>query len=194
MRVGSAITFCLMVFFALSASIASAQQSQPVNDSALKSAVKHGEEWLTTGRDYQETRYSPLKQIDASNVSKLGLAWYYDTGSDRGTVETTPLVSNGVMYATLPWSVVVALDARTGKEKWRWDPQIPHMNFPPGSVGKPDKVRTGPSVCCGPANRGVALYNGKVYVGTLDSRLVALDQETGKVVWEVQTCLPVSAS
>ena len=166
---------------------ASAGHASRVDDKALRDATQNADEWLTNGRDYTEQRYSPLKEIDASNVAKLGLAWYYDTGSDRGTVETTPIVSNGVMYATLPWSVVVALDARTGAEKWRWDPQINHMNFPPGSVGKPDKVRIGPSVCCGPANRGVALYNGKVYVGTLDSRLVALDRDTGKVVWEVQT-------
>ena len=167
--------------------MATAQQSQKVDDKALKNASRNGDDWLTNGRDYQETRYSPLKQIDASNVGKLGLAWYYDTDSDRGTVETTPIESNGTLYATLPWSVVVALDARTGKEKWRWDPVIGHMNFPPGSIGNPNKVRTGPSVCCGPANRGVALYDGKVYVGTLDSRLVALDAETGKVVWDVQT-------
>jgi len=84
---------------------------------------------------------------------------------------------------------VFAVDARTGKEKWRWDPQLGHQNFPPGSMGKPDaeKVRTGPSLCCGPGNRGVAVYEGKVYVGTLDSRLVALDAETGKVVWSVAT-------
>ena len=80
-----------------------------------------------------------------------------------------------------------AVDARTGKEKWRWDPHVGHQNFPPGSEGNPDKVRTGPSLCCGPGNRGVAVYDGKVYVGTLDARLVALDAETGKVVWSVQT-------
>jgi len=158
-----------------------------VDDRALINASRDGNDWLSNGRDYTEQRYSPLTQINASNVSRLGLAWYYDTGSDRGTVETTPIVSDGVMYATLPWSVVVALDARTGQEKWRWDPHIPHMNFPAGSAGNPNKVREGPSVCCGPANRGVALYEGKVYVGTLDSRLVALDQETGKIVWEAQT-------
>src|SRR5215469_6567048 len=158
-----------------------------VDDRALINASRDGNDWLSNGRDYTEQRYSPLTQINASNVSRLGLAWYYDTGSDRGTVETTPIVSDGVMYATLPWSVVVALDAHTGQEKWRWDPHIPHMNFPAGSAGNPNKVREGPSVCCGPANRGVALYEGKVYVGTLDSRLVALDQETGKIVWEAQT-------
>ncbi|HXW62637.1 MAG TPA: PQQ-dependent dehydrogenase, methanol/ethanol family [Candidatus Acidoferrales bacterium] len=176
-----------VLVLAVGATTAVAQRSGLVDDSALVNAGKNANEWLMNGRDYTEQRYSPLNQIDASNVSRLGLAWYYDTGSDRGTVETTPIISNGVMYATLPWSVVFALDARTGKEKWRWDPKIGHLNFPPGSAGNPSKVRQGPSVCCGPANRGVAIYNGKVYVGTLDSRLVALDQETGKVVWEVQT-------
>jgi quinohemoprotein ethanol dehydrogenase len=112
---------------AVSVSAAAAQDTK-----ALLDASKNANDWLTTGHDYSDQRYSELKQIDASNASRLGLAWYYDTGSDRGTVETTPLVSNGVMYATLPWSVVVALDAATGKEKWRWDPQIPHTNFPPG--------------------------------------------------------------
>ncbi|HEX4004360.1 MAG TPA: PQQ-dependent dehydrogenase, methanol/ethanol family [Candidatus Acidoferrales bacterium] len=166
----------------LSASAARAQDTK-----ALLDAGKNADEWLTTGHGYMDQRYSQLDQINASNASKLGLAWYYDTDSDRGTVESTPLVSNGVMYATLPWSVVVAIDAATGKEKWRWDPKIPHMNFPVGSAGKPDKQRIGPSVCCGPANRGVALYDGKVIVGTLDDHLVALDQQTGKVVWDTQT-------
>ena len=188
MGIRKAINCCWLVLVAaLAVGTAAAQQTGLVDDKALVNAGKNANEWLTNGRDYTEQRYSPLTQIDTSNVSRLGLAWYYDTGSDRGTVETTPIVSNGVMYATLPWSIVVALDAKTGAEKWRWDPQIPHMNFPIGSAGKPDKVRTGPSVCCGPANRGVALYDGKVYVGTLDSRLVALDKDTGKIVWEVQT-------
>ncbi len=190
MRTTNIVRWCLV--FAIAAmwiSAASARHASRVDDKALRDASQNASEWLTNGRDYTEQRYSPLKEVDTNNVAKLGLAWYYDTGSDRGTVETTPIVSNGVMYATLPWSVVVALDARTGAEKWRWDPKINHMNFPPGSMGKPDpdKVRTGPSVCCGPANRGVALYDGKVYVGTLDSRLVALDRDTGKIVWEVQT-------
>ncbi|MFZ0978269.1 MAG: PQQ-dependent dehydrogenase, methanol/ethanol family [Candidatus Acidiferrales bacterium] len=175
------IALALLMAAGLSASAAKAQDTK-----ALLDAGKNSDEWLTTGHGYMDWRYSELKQIDASNVSKIGLAWYYDTDSDRGTVESTPLVSNGVMYATLPWSVVVALDAATGKEKWRWDPKIPHTNFPVGSAGKPDKVRTGPSVCCGPANRGVAIYDGKVYVGTLDDHLVALVQQTGKVVWSTE--------
>ncbi|HXQ26603.1 MAG TPA: PQQ-dependent dehydrogenase, methanol/ethanol family [Candidatus Acidoferrales bacterium] len=187
MKIRNGNNWFLIGLLALSASIAGAQQPQTVNDSALKSAAKHGEEWLTNGHDYADTRYSPLKQIDATNVKRLGLAWSYDTGSFPGTLESTPIISNGTLYVTATWSTVFAVDARTGKEKWRWDPQIGHQNFPPGSSGKPDKVRTGPSLCCGPGNRGVAIYDGKVYVGLLDARLVALDAETGKVVWDVRT-------
>ncbi|MGO9591103.1 MAG: PQQ-dependent dehydrogenase, methanol/ethanol family [Candidatus Acidiferrales bacterium] len=159
-----------------------------VTAGALLNGWKSGE-WLMNAGNYEATRYSPLTQIDASNVSRLGLAWYYDTDSLPGTLQASPVISNGTLYATLTWGVVFAVDARTGKEKWRWDPQVGHQNFPTGSMGKPDadKVRTGPSLCCGPGNRGVAVYDGKVYVGTLDARLVALDAETGKVVWSVQT-------
>lgn len=162
-----------------------AQQARSVDDKALRNAAKNGDEWLMYGRDYSETHYSPLKQIDANNVQKLGLAWYHDTGADPGTVEGNPIVSNGTMYVTVTWGVLSAIDARTGKLKWKWDPKIVHQNFPPGSQGKPDKVRIGPSVCCGPVNRGVAIYHGKVYIATLDGHLVALDAETGKVVWDV---------
>jgi quinohemoprotein ethanol dehydrogenase len=175
------------VLVVLPASIAIAQHSHPVDDKALVSAGKNADEWLTNGHDYAQTRFSPLKQIDATNVSRLGLAWYYDTNSAPGTLEATPIISNGTLYVTATWSTVFAIDARTGKEKWRWDPKIGHQNFPTGSAGKPDKVRTGPSFCCGPGNRGVAIYDGKVYVGLLDARLVALDAETGKVAWQVQT-------
>jgi len=179
--------FVIMAMAVISAGAAVAQQSRPVDDAALKNAAKNSDEWLTHGRDYAETYYSPLQQIDTTNAQRLGLAWYYDVDNPPGTIEATPIVSNGTIYGTGTWSIVFALDARTGKEKWRWDPKIPRPNFPPGSAGKPNKVRTGPSVCCGPVNRGVAVYNGKVYVGLLDTRLVALDAETGKLVWEVKT-------
>jgi quinohemoprotein ethanol dehydrogenase len=171
----------------LAAWIASAQQAYRVDDNVLLNAGKTGDEWLMSAGNYWQTRYSPLKQVDASNVSRLGLAWYYDTDSLPGTLEASPVISNGILYGTLTWGVVFAVDARTGKEKWRWDPQVGHQNFPPGSAGNPNKVRTGPSLCCGPGNRGVAVYDGKVYVGTLDARLVALDAETGKIDWEVET-------
>jgi quinohemoprotein ethanol dehydrogenase len=177
----------LALLVGLAGSTASAQQAHPVDDKLLLNAGKTGDQWLMAAGNYAQTRYSPLKQIDDSNVTRLGLAWYYDTGSLPGTLEASPIISNGTLYGTVTWGVVFAVDARTGKEKWRWDPQLGHQNFPPGSAGNPNKVRTGPSLCCGPGNRGVAVYGNKVYVGTLDARLVALDAETGKVVWDVAT-------
>jgi quinohemoprotein ethanol dehydrogenase len=154
--------------------VALAQQPQRVDTSALQNAAKNGDEWITYGRDYAETHYSPLKQIDTNNVGRLGLAWSWDTESPSGgRTEATPLFSNGIIYGSLAWDVLFAVDARTGKMKWRWDPEIPRQHIS--------------RVCCGPVNRGVALYNGKVYAGLLDGRLVALDQETGNPVWQVQT-------
>jgi quinohemoprotein ethanol dehydrogenase len=143
-----------------------------VDDAALLGAAAQPETWLTYGRDYAETRFSPLAAINAGNVGRLGLAWSYDTGSFRG-LEATPLVADGVLYATTSWSDVFALDAVTGEEIWRWDAQA-------------DRVR-GARACCDVVNRGVALYEGKVYVGVIDGRLVALDAATGTPVWDVQT-------
>ncbi len=159
--------------------VANAQQSKqaakqvpkPVDDAALRAAAP--EEWLTYGHDYAETHYSPLKQIDTSNVNRLGLAWSWETESPSGArIEATPLVSNGVMYGILGWDVMFAVDARTGKFKWRWDPEIERDHIS--------------KICCGAVNRGVAIYHGKVYAGLLDGRLVALDQETGKPVWQTK--------
>jgi quinohemoprotein ethanol dehydrogenase len=158
---------------ALLASVAFGQaKPSPVDDAALRNAAAAPEQWLTIGRDYAETRFSPLRQIDSSNVTRLGLAWSYDPGSLRG-LEATPLVANGVLYATGDWSNVFALDARTGRELWRWD-------------AKADRIR-GYRACCDVVNRGVALYRDKVYVGVIDGRLVALDAATGALRWEVQT-------
>lgn len=143
-----------------------------LDDAALRDAEARAGEWLTHGRNYAETRYSPLKQINAETVKRLGLAWSFDTQTERG-LEATPLVADGVMYTTGSWSIVYALDARTGKLRWKYDPEVPH--------------RFGAKACCDVVNRGVALYQGKVYVGTLDGRLIALDAATGKVVWSVVT-------
>jgi PQQ-dependent dehydrogenase (methanol/ethanol family) len=167
-------------------------QDKPVNDAALRNAAQNGAEWLTYGHDYGDTHYSPLGQIDTSNAGKLGLAWYFQTDSDQGTEEANPVVANGTMYVTTAWDLLYAIDARTGKLKWSWDPKIGHMNFPRGSANNPNRVRTGPSLCCGPGNRGVAVYEGKVYIGTLDARLVALDAKTGKVLWDIHTAGPDS--
>jgi quinohemoprotein ethanol dehydrogenase len=151
------------------------QRSKPkaVDTNALRNAAKAGDEWITYGRDYAETHYSPLTQITTDNVKRLGLAWSWESESPKGgRVEATPLMHNGILYGTLAWSVMFALDARTGKMKWRWDPEIPREHI---SI-----------LCCGPVNKGVALYNGKVFASLLDGTVVALDQETGKVIWRVK--------
>lgn len=132
-------------------------------------------DWLTYGHDYAETRFSTLTQINADNVGELGVAWTFDTDSFRG-LEATPLVKDGVLYATRPWSSVFALDARTGEKLWDYDPQVDR------SIGW--------KACCDVVNRGVALYEDKVYVGAIDGRLVALDAKTGKEIWSVQTTDP----
>ena len=153
--------------------VLAAQQDDGVSEDTLRAAAPA--EWLTTGRNYAETRYSPLDQIDADNVERLGLAWSWIIPKTGARLETTPVVSDGVMYATGPKSFVFALDARTGERRWQWDPGIP------------DEREGGPSICCGDVNRGLALYGDKVFAGLLDGRLVALDRGTGLVAWTVQT-------
>ncbi|HEY3827008.1 MAG TPA: PQQ-binding-like beta-propeller repeat protein [Bryobacteraceae bacterium] len=142
-----------------------------MTDAALRTAGKTGTEWLSYGLTPGETRYSPLNQINTGNVDRLGLAWSYDIGSGGGNQEGTPLVYNGTIYSITNWSVVYAVDARTGKERWRWDPEV-------------NQTAVRPKLCCGIVNRGIALYNGKIIAPVNDGRLVALDAETGKWVWE----------
>jgi len=152
-------------------------QNRQVTDAALKNSGKTGEEWLTVGLNYAEQRYSPLKQIDASNVARLGLAWTYELGNGGGGQQATPLVANGVIYGITTWSVTFAVDARTGKEMWRYDPMVDKKIDIPGT----DRI------CCGVVNRGVALYENKVIVPVIDGRLEALDAATGKLIWSVLT-------
>ena len=128
--------------------------------------------WLAHGRTYSEQRFSPLEQIDVANVRELGLAWSFETETTRG-LEATPLVIDGMMYTTGNWGVVHALDARSGEEVWSFDPEVP------GEWG-----RYG---CCDIVNRGVAAWNGRIYVASFDGRLIALDAKDGSVVWEVNT-------
>ncbi len=132
---------------------------------------KNAGEWTSYGLTPGETRYSPLNQINTSNVSRLGLAWSYEAGRGGGGQEATPLAWNDTIYSITNWSIVFALDARTGKEKWRWDPEV-----------NQNKVR--PQVCCGVVQRGLALFQGRIIAPIIDGRLVALDAQTGKPVWE----------
>jgi glucose dehydrogenase len=99
-------------------------QNRRTNDLALRNVGKPGEEWHTCGLTPGETRYSPLTEIDKSNVSRLGLAWSYEVGPGGGKQEATPLYWNGNIYSITNWSVVFSVDARTGKECWRWDPEV----------------------------------------------------------------------
>ena len=143
-----------------------------VDAARLTAADQDPGAWMSHGRTYSEQRFSPLQAINAGNVSKLGLAWSYELATNRG-VETTPIVVDGAMYVTSSWSLVYALDAKTGALKWRYDPQVPR--------------EVGFHACCDVVNRGVAVWRGKVYVATLDGRLVALDATTGKPAWSVVT-------
>ena len=130
--------------------------------------------WLTYGRTYEEQRFSPLTQVNRDNVADLGIAWYRDFGTLH-PVEATPLVVDGVMYATTPWNITYALDAATGEEVWSYDPEVPG--------------ETARKACCGVISRGLAVYRGRVYVATLDGRLIALDAASGAEVWEVDTVI-----
>ena len=143
-----------------------------IDERAVTANAARGTDWPAYGLDYAETRHSKLAEINTGNVNKLGLAWTYNLESTRG-VEATPLVVDGIMYVTASWSVVHAVDVRSGKRLWSYDPKVPREYAQKG--------------CCDVVNRGVALYKGKVFVGTFDGRLVALDAATGKPVWEKDT-------
>lgn len=141
-------------------------------DAMLLDAARDPADWLTHGGTYDEQRFSTLTQIDAGNVAKLGLAWSTELDTDRGQ-ETTPLVVDGRVYLTTAWSKVVALDGRTGRQLWEYDPKVPG-----------DAAVKG---CCDVVNRGAAYYDGKIYVGAFDGRLIALDAGSGKPIWSVDT-------
>jgi len=143
-----------------------------IDAAAIQANTASSKDWPTVGLDYAETRYSKLAEIKDGNVGELGLVWTYNLESTRG-VEATPLVVDGVMFVTASWSVVHAIDVRTGKKLWTFDPQVPR-NF-------------GEKACCDVVNRGVALWKGKVFVGAFDGRLIALDAVTGGKLWEKDT-------
>lgn len=143
-----------------------------VDQKRLANAEAEPGNWMTHGRTWEEDRFSTLENINRDNIQQLGAAWTYEFKVGSGA-QATPLVVDGVMYVSSAWSIVYALDAATGKELWVYDPEVP-------------RSRQAQS-CCGPANRGVALWKGKVYVGTFDGRLVALDAKNGSVLWEKVT-------
>jgi PQQ-dependent dehydrogenase (methanol/ethanol family) len=158
--------------FTLLLCLGSSGRSAPLGDAELQSSDKDTSNWLMYGRTYDDHRFSPLTQINEQSIGKLGLAWSRELGTTRG-LEGTPLVEDGIIYATGSWSVVYAIDAKTGKTIWTYDPKVQRSRAY--------------FICCDVVNRGAALYHGKVYVGTLDGRLIAIDEHSGKPVWDVST-------
>lgn len=146
-----------------------------VDESRMLHADQEPGNWMSYGRTYSEQRFSPLKKINDQNVGQLGLAWYADLDVKRGQ-EATPVVVDGVMYVSTAWSKVLAVNAATGGKLWSYDPKVP--------------PEWGVNACCDVVNRGVAVWGRKVFVGTLDGRLVALDAANGKPVWETLTIDP----
>jgi quinohemoprotein ethanol dehydrogenase len=169
------------IAIALTIGVGTAGAQQNVDANVLKNAGTPRDmfqgDWLSYGRTQGETRYSPLTQINPSNVSRLGLSWTYAVGAGGGNQEATPLVWNNTIYGITNWSVVFALDGRTGKELWRWDPEV-------------NQAAVRPKVCCGIVNRGLAIYDGKIFAPVIDGRLEALDAFTGKVIWESRVAYP----
>jgi PQQ-dependent dehydrogenase (methanol/ethanol family) len=169
------MVFCAAVLGSVASWVALAQQPRKVDDAALRDAARTGEEWITYNLGWSEQRYSQLNQITAQNVNRLGLAWYTDIPAARGNPqnrqEGTPLVYNGMLYSITPWSVVYAVDARTGKEAWHSDPDVNQQVWQS-------------RICCGVVNRGIAMYGDKIIAPVVDGRLRALDAATGKQVWE----------
>lgn len=147
----------------------------PVTDQRLANADSEPGQWLSVGRNREEQRFSPLSRIHTGNVQQLGLAWYADFDTNRGQ-EASPLMVDGVLYVTTAWSKLYAFDAVTGKPLWSYDPKVPGA--------------TGIKGCCDVVNRGVAAWGGRIYLGSYDGRLIALDAKTGKVAWQVVTVDP----
>ncbi|HEX5326670.1 MAG TPA: PQQ-binding-like beta-propeller repeat protein [Acetobacteraceae bacterium] len=144
-----------------------------VTQDLLNRAASDGNNFLLTNGNYAQTRFYPNRQINAGNVSHLRPAWIFQTDV-RESMETSPIVVNGIMYVTTAFDHVFALNARTGEQLWEYQQKLGPLSI----------------YCCGPNNRGVAAYGDMVYLATLDSKLVALDAKTGKVVWQTQIADP----
>ena len=145
----------------------------PVTQAELNSAAKNSKEFLLTNGNYAQTRLYPAKQINRDNVKRLHVAWIFQTDV-KESLETSPIIVDGVMYVTTSFSHVYALDAKTGVELW-------HYNHKMGPIT---------TYCCGPNNRGVQVLGDKVYLATLDSKLVALSAKTGDVIWTTDIADP----
>ena len=175
------LLICVFTISALSACKPNNKESEhnadqtPSNDLANNDLKNY--DWAYHGLTPKEQRYSQIDSINDNNVTNLGVAWYseIESRSKRG-VESTPIVIDGVMYLTGPWNVVIAINAVNGQTLWKYNPEI--------------SGATARKACCDVVNRGVAVSHGKVITGVLDGRLIALDQSTGKVIWEIDTVDP----
>ncbi len=157
----------------MSGGASSITKAPNVTQAQLNNAGQQGADWLHTNGDYAQTRFYPGKQINVGNVKKLKPEFTFQA-EVRESMETTPIVVDGIMYMTTSYNPVYALDAVNGKEFWHY------------------KHKMGPitTYCCGPNNRGVAIEGGKLFMGTLDAKLVSLDAKTGKLLWETEIADP----
>ena len=163
------LTFPLCAVAADKQNGAQANGLKPVTQERLLKGTDEVSSWLMYGGNYQNWRFSPLKDVNRQNAKKLQAAWIFQTGIP-GQLEAAPIVADGVMYLVASFNHVYALDAVTGEPLWKYDHPLP------------DDLR----ICCGPTNRGVAIADDKVFLGTLDARMVALDRKTGAVAWNVK--------
>jgi quinohemoprotein ethanol dehydrogenase len=154
------------------AAAASPVPTGKVDAARLANIAAEPGQWLTSGRDAGKTHYSPLTLIDKASVARVGFAWEYQTGTNRG-MQATPIVIDGVMYTSGVAGRVYALDAASGKEIWKFEPPL--------------QLKNARGSCCDIVNRGVAVWNGKVYVGSFEGILYALDAKDGKVLWQQDT-------
>jgi glucose dehydrogenase len=155
-------------FFAIAAGALVMLSCTQITKQNVAANTLQSQDWPSFGRDFTSQRFAPAKQINTANVDKLVEAWKVNTGV-TGSFQTTPIVQDGIMYLSLPYNHVVALDAKTGKEIWRY---------------KHDRNKDW-QMCCGPANRGVAVSGGRVFIGTVDARLIALDAKSGAKIWDI---------
>jgi quinohemoprotein ethanol dehydrogenase len=173
-QVSSVLALAALAAAATAAAGTARSGAQPADVTAARLTYANSEpgEWMAVGRTHDEERFSPLTQINADNVAKLGLAWYADFDTNRGQ-EATPLAIDGVLYVSTAWSKVRAYEARTGRLIWAFDPKV-----------RGEFAGRG---CCDVVNRGLAAWHGKIYVAAYDGRLIALDAKSGRVLWSVLT-------
>jgi quinohemoprotein ethanol dehydrogenase len=167
------LLFSVLILVCTHTAVSGRAASETMVDKRETANEKQDANWLSVGRTYSESRFSPLAKINDRNVKALGLAWHLDL-SNEGALQGTPLAVDGILYFSGSRSNVYAVDGRTGHQLWAFDPDL---------VRHPQDTK---SVKYG-GNFGLAYWQGKVYVGTLDGRLAALDAKAGRVVWSVDT-------